>query len=337
MRFATVPLVASFALFGYAAMPRQSEPLAEQQFKNIQSFKGNKASDVIPAMEFMSAALKVDCDFCHTQDRASDEKEEKGTTRRMIAMQRDINAKYFRGRNQVTCATCHGGRPHPLAVPPVTGIEVRARRASDLKPEDVLAQITKGVGTAPTSGLRLSGKSTQKGETAAIDATYQGEKFLIVRHTPKGDISYGYNGRQMWYAAPGFSTVIPNEVAERFRNQNALFLGADALPKLVSPSAGTAKIDTKDAVVLMSTGAGPRTSFFADKKDGRLIRVSFSYPTILGNITEINDFAGFRRVGGAQVPTTVTIHSGEGDELRRFSSVKEDPKIDPASFEPPKK
>src|SRR4051794_20562054 len=117
-------IISGLILCTAVALPLQQEPLAEQQFKNIKSFKGQKASDVLPAMEFMAASLKVGCEFCHTEDRASDEKQEKGTARAMIAMERDINAKHFGGRTVVTCATCHGGKPNPLNVPPVQGIEV---------------------------------------------------------------------------------------------------------------------------------------------------------------------------------------------------------------------
>src|ERR1022692_2602519 len=150
MRLAHALAILSCAVFGSAvAVPRQDEPLAETQFKNIQSFKGSKSSDVIPAMQFMSASLGVGCDYCHTEDRASDEKEEKKTAREMIAMQHDINARNFRGRNQVTCASCHGGHTRPVAVPPVEGAQVRARRSPDVKPEVVLAAYGKAVGADP--------------------------------------------------------------------------------------------------------------------------------------------------------------------------------------------
>jgi hypothetical protein len=329
----------SCTLFGLAAgQTGQGEPLAEQQFKNIQSFKGAKASDVMPAMEFMSAALKVDCDFCHTADRASDDKQEKRAARSMIAMQREINANHFNGRNEVTCATCHNGNPHPQSVPPVQGLEVRARRAPDLKPADILAQFAKTAGAGPVAALRLSGKSTMKGETAPVDATYLGEKFLIVRHTPKGDIKFGYNGQQLWYAAPGFSTVIPGEVAERFKNQSALYLTGNALPKLPNPSAGTAKVGTQDAVVVSGAfpGSTTRTSMFVDKKDGRLLRASYSYPTVLGTIVEIIEFKDYRRVGGAEVPMTILLHTADSDETRRFTSAKQDPNVPSSTFDMPK-
>ena len=177
MRYRYVFSAASCAVFCSAiAVTQQSAPLAEQQFKNIQSFKGEKASDVLPAMEFMSASLGVECDFCHTGDRSSDEKRPKNTAREMIAMQRDINQKNFQGRNQVTCATCHGGHTHPMPMPPVAGVEVRARRSNDVNTAQVFDAYGKAVGTPPTQALHLEGTSTSHGKTAKFEAYYSEEK-----------------------------------------------------------------------------------------------------------------------------------------------------------------
>ncbi len=40
---------------------------AEEQFKNIQVLKGIPADQVIPAMQFITASLGVECEFCHVQ------------------------------------------------------------------------------------------------------------------------------------------------------------------------------------------------------------------------------------------------------------------------------
>lgn len=45
------------------------------------------------------------CSFCHLEDRASDEKPEKVTARKMILMVREINAKFPDGKQHVTCCT----------------------------------------------------------------------------------------------------------------------------------------------------------------------------------------------------------------------------------------
>jgi len=67
-------------------------------------------------------ALGVRCDFCHNmEDRASDEKPQKVTARRMMAMVKNINDTNFSGQPRVTCYTCHHGEQKPAAPPATPG------------------------------------------------------------------------------------------------------------------------------------------------------------------------------------------------------------------------
>ena len=45
----------------------QAPKTTEQQFKNIQVLKGIPSDQLIPAMQFITASLGVECDFCHVQ------------------------------------------------------------------------------------------------------------------------------------------------------------------------------------------------------------------------------------------------------------------------------
>lgn len=81
-------------------------------------------------MREYSMALGVHCNYCHEgkkiegqerpkMDFASDKKEEKDIARNMMRMTADINKKYMskiqEGKlREVTCVTCHNGRPHPI-------------------------------------------------------------------------------------------------------------------------------------------------------------------------------------------------------------------------------
>lgn len=85
--------------------------------------------DLIKAMRGYSAALGVECNFCHAAnpqthklDFASDEKDDKGMARTMIAMTRTINQQYMSQINDpdampsdkhVVCGTCHRGHSMP--------------------------------------------------------------------------------------------------------------------------------------------------------------------------------------------------------------------------------
>lgn len=341
MRGSHVICILACAVFGGAvAVPRQDEPKAEQQFKNIISFKGSKASDILPAMQFMSASLGVTCDYCHVEDRSSDEKGKKRTAREMIAMQRDINEKNFNGRNTVTCASCHGGRTKPLAVPPVEGTLIRARRSTEVKPEDVLAAYGKAVGgdASNLGEIELSGTTETHGQVSKLDANFSGEKFLFVIHSAKGDQKQAFNGALAWFTTPQGIQRVPLEYAIHFVRQSELYAGVDSLPKLPDPSVATARLGDSDTLIVNGTLADKtRISLYFDKKTGLLLRTLFGYPTVLGTLVQTNDYANYRRVGGVMIPMSTTNHSTEGDTVVKFSSARVQSRVDPASFDPPRK
>ena len=109
--FGIAGLASAFALVILVAQaqtgPAQSVPagrkMAEEAYKNIQVFKGVPADQVIPAMQFISASLGVDCEHCHVE-RAfdKDDKKPKQTARKMIQMMFAINKDNFNGHREVT-------------------------------------------------------------------------------------------------------------------------------------------------------------------------------------------------------------------------------------------
>jgi hypothetical protein len=87
---------------------------AEDQFKNIQVLKGIPADQVFPTMQFITASLGVECEFCHVQNAfEKDEKKTKETARKMMEMMFAINKDNFEGHRQVTCYSCHRGNANP--------------------------------------------------------------------------------------------------------------------------------------------------------------------------------------------------------------------------------
>ena len=72
--------------------------LAEEQFKNIQVLKGIPAEQVIPSMQFISASLGVECEYCHVEHaNEKDDKKPKRIARDMITMMMAINKNNFEG------------------------------------------------------------------------------------------------------------------------------------------------------------------------------------------------------------------------------------------------
>jgi Photosynthetic reaction centre cytochrome C subunit len=108
-----------FVLLPLCAQPPQEAPKkgggAPQAHKNLKVLKDD---EVRPAMMLFTRSLGVRCDYCHVQDRSSDENPKKVTARMMITMAHDINARFPDGKVYVTCYTCHRGKAMPETDPP---------------------------------------------------------------------------------------------------------------------------------------------------------------------------------------------------------------------------
>jgi hypothetical protein len=91
---------------------------AGELFKNVKVLKDVPAGQFLQYMRSFNAALGKECTFCHVQDRSSDEKHEKVVARNMITMSHEINEKFFNGKMEVRCYTCHKGAEHPVSTPP---------------------------------------------------------------------------------------------------------------------------------------------------------------------------------------------------------------------------
>src|SRR5271155_4779243 len=97
---------------------------AEEQFKNIQVLKGIPADQLIPAMQFITASLGVECQFCHVEGAfEKDDKKPKETARKMMEMMFAINKDNFDGHREVTCYSCHRGSTDPVGTPLVMAEE----------------------------------------------------------------------------------------------------------------------------------------------------------------------------------------------------------------------
>ena len=95
--------------------PIPSPKTTEQVYKNIQVLKGAPVDQLIPAMQFITASLGVQCDFCHLENTFDkDDKKTKQTARKMMRMMFAINKDNFGGHKEVTCYACHRGAHKPV-------------------------------------------------------------------------------------------------------------------------------------------------------------------------------------------------------------------------------
>ena len=91
---------------------------------NLQIFpKDTPREQVLATMQQFTQALGVQCNYCHVQDRASDELRTKNAARQMMTLAREINQKLPQAVNKpaeqatrVSCTTCHRGVPIPKAL-----------------------------------------------------------------------------------------------------------------------------------------------------------------------------------------------------------------------------
>ena len=106
---------------GGTAVPKT----ADQAYKNIQVLKDAPSDQLIPAMQFITISLGVQCDFCHLENAfEKDDKETKQTARKMMRMMFAINKDSFDGQQKVTCFACHRGARKPAAIPTINEEEV---------------------------------------------------------------------------------------------------------------------------------------------------------------------------------------------------------------------
>jgi hypothetical protein len=118
----TLVPVAFVTLLSFGVMVAQDAPKGKGGPKAPpKNLKVLTPDNLIPTMQGFVAALgladKGGCNFCHVQDRSSDEKMEKVMARMMIMMVKDINARFPDGKEHVTCYTCHRGDTEPKTAP----------------------------------------------------------------------------------------------------------------------------------------------------------------------------------------------------------------------------
>ncbi len=117
---------------------------AEQVFKNIEILKGKPASRLPVMMKALNGLLGVECTHCHVAGAWKEEEPEaKRTARRMFKMIGNVTQKYFDGKNEVTCWTCHHGAPKPSS----GGAEISAAIAKlSAERQQVIAALVSNLG-----------------------------------------------------------------------------------------------------------------------------------------------------------------------------------------------
>ncbi len=335
---------------------------AEHVYKNIEVLKDVPAGQVIPAMQFITASLGVECTFCHVEGHfEKDDKEPKQIARDMMQMTFALNKNNFAGHRDVTCYSCHRGAPNPLTIPAV-GPESSLNSAAGNAGTGNSAAVRKLPVNLPTVAQLLDNYIHALGGSAAIEKittrvekgsttfrdqpqtveifTQAPDKQSIVRHT-SGTESIGstFDGQSGWSTAPNRPPREMHDadiVAARMDADLQFPLHMQQLfpeLRLEYPE----KINDREAYLLLAIREGqPPVKLYFDEQSGLLVRMVRYAETPLGrNPTQI-DYSDYRNVDGVQVPFRVTTSQPGDTSTIQFETVQQNGPIDPAKFIKPK-
>jgi len=336
---------------------------AEEQFKNIQVLKGIPADQLIPTMQFITASLGVECDFCHAQGAfEKDDKKPKQTARKMMEMMFAINADSFDRQREVTCYTCHRGSSNPVGMPPVMMDEAKvvmgeAKKAEEAKPSagpapeqllDKYVQASGGEAAIEKVTSRvMKGTIDFGGMSLPIDIYAKDpEKRISLTHMAGGDNVTAFNGREGWLGVPG------RPLREMHGSDlDGAAIDADLhlathLRSMFSKMQvqGTEKIGDHEAYAVVGERTGkPPIHLYFDQQTGLLLRLVRFGETALGRMPTQIDYADYRDADGARIPFRWTLARPSGRFTIQVSEMQQNVPVDDEKFvkpaaapEPPK-
>ena len=200
------------------------EKAAQPRFKNLQVLKDVPPDQLLPAMQFITASLGVECEFCHVRDAFDkDDKQSKQTARRMMQMMFAINASQFHGERAVTCYTCHRGSAKPVSIPMVDSTAPyvsEARLTADPTAEgqtdlpsagDVIEKYIQAVGGAAamqnvSSRVESGTVSFGVGPDFPVEILSKSpSRQAMIVHLPAGDSSTVLDNQSGWSRSPSSS------------------------------------------------------------------------------------------------------------------------------------
>ena len=352
-------VIAAFGWARLAAQPGAPAKTAEQAYKNIKVLKSVPADQLIPSMQFISASLGVECEFCHVSGAFDkDDKKPKQSARKMMEMMFAINKANFDDHREVTCYTCHAGKAKPLGIPAIPEAmahleEVKVSETKEAKPDDpaiskqaALAVIDKYV--AAVGGREAVGKVTSRvqkgsadvgGKQMSIDIYAQApDKRVSVMHLPNGESITAFNGSVGWLSVPGRPTHWMSQ-----GEAEAARLDADLhFPARITEIFGDFKISTPEKiegrdvnVVLGLRERKPPVKLYFDPQSGLLVRMLRFADSPLGLNPSQIDYADYRESAGVQIPFRWTIARPSGRFTIQVDEAKVNVPVDASRFVAP--
>jgi photosynthetic reaction center cytochrome c subunit len=332
---------------------------AEEQFKNIQVLKGIAADELIPTMQFITASLGVECEFCHVPKAFDkDDKKPKQTARKMMEMMFAINRDNFEGHRGVTCYSCHRGNADPVAIPAVMTEDVPANQAhrpeenakekeatahSLPAPDQLLDKYLQALGGANAidkiTTRVMKGNIQFGGKSLPIEIYCKSpEQRISFMRNPEGDSVTAFNGHEGWIQNP------KGPLHEMHGNElDGASIDADLhlpahLKKMFTELrvSGKEKIGDHDTYDLIGRREGktPIRLYF-DQQSGLLVRLIRYGDTALGWLPTQIDYDDYREADGVKVPYRWTLARPSGRFTIQISELHENVPVDEAKFVKP--
>jgi len=323
----------------------------EDIFKNIQVLKGIPSDQLIPAMQFMSSSLGVECSFCHVEGHfEKDDKKPKQRAREMMQMMFALNNNSFDGLREVTCNSCHRGSRDPVSTPVVADGAPLSTPTSDAGGTNISASIAT-VGRLIDNYIQALGGSaaiervisrvetgiTQvSGKSLRVDIfTQDPDKWEMVRHLPEGDAVSAFDGQTGW-------TRIPGRPAREIHGGDidAAFISADlhfplhiqrVFPDLRVEYAE--KIGERETYVLSCMREGRTAAkLYFDEDSGLLVRMMILAESPLGVNPSQIDYGDYREVEGVKVPYLLTFTAPGSRYTIQIEEVRQNVPIEADKF-----
>lgn len=323
---------------------------AAERYHNIQVLKDIPADELIPAMQFMTYSLGVECSYCHVEGALEkDDKKNKLTARKMMRMMLAINRDNFDSKQVVTCNSCHRGAPRPFSIPAIaqTGTASSFETPPEGEttgnapsPEDVIAKYLDAIGGASALSKvktrQEKGRITIGGRDLPVEIiTSAGGKQLTLVHLSGGDSVTAYDGTSGWSSVPNrpaHPISSTESISARIETDLQLPMHMKQLFDQLK-SMPPENIGDRQAYVLVGINAGEiAAKFYFDKNSGYLLRILRYTSTPLGQNPSQIDNDDYRNQNGLKIPFVKTISRPNSRIAIRIDEVKFNVPVDDSRF-----
>ena len=317
---------------------------AGEKFKNIKVLNDMPADQLGKVMNIFAASLGVSCAACHnTNDYSSDEKPNKETARKMIAMTRDINKVNFNSRTEVSCNTCHSGHEHPqsqINLMPAPAVERPKQPETKPNVDQIVDNYIKAAGGADRIG-KITSRTLTVSRVESDGKTTEPETIYFKNGKYSAKVAYGerwiedvYDGTNAYKFGRYQKFDIQPDEAEQIKREADLFLPTNiktAYPKLDFRAVD--RVDGRDAYMVQATTASNlRERLYFDVASGLLVRRVVASPTMFGAFVYQIDYQDYKPFDGIQIPTTVKYSMPNLRWTKKVTAVKQNTPIDDSVF-----